>query len=297
MDTLSDDIFERALELAMWYESRFGTPYSEIPPDEALVRARLHSPEYLLRIANHLDDWRTFVEVLLQSAQLSYCAPDWDHVECYDGAHFKTVRAAFPSVCHIVHVNGTARTYKGTGVHIATKFSGIVLTAGHVIPRGYHPNDPSTGMLLVRFGFECSCVNGHIGQPKVPADFVVSQIHDDCPNRRDFATLSADPVAGTRRIEDICQPLALGNSDLIGNADPLLCIHHPRGAPKQASSGQRCGGSGSLLRHDCHADHGSSGAPILTPAGKVVAVHIDDSPGCEWNGLTSNEIRSNSPLF
>jgi len=75
--------------------------------------------------------------------------------------------------------------------------------------------------------------------------------------------------------------------------DTALCmVHHPRGLPKETAAG--CCQVGlcdeQYLRYEAPSDYGSSGAPLFTDSGDIIAMHVrgdhrDDSPGNQGGKL------------
>ena len=180
------------------------------------------------------------------------------------GAHRDIVARSAPAVCQIMHCAepGTARAI-GTGALIRTGAGAAILTAGHVAALG------TTGRLQARFNYERISPNGG-SAPAVDWDLAIAEHWVD---GLDYGLLVARDHPGHPPPQNVFEPLTLGSSITLHPGEPLLCLHHPNGEPKQCSSGTFIAFADSQLRYRICTDAQSSGAPVLNFRGEVVAVH------------------------
>lgn len=187
----------------------------------------------------------------------------WD-VRGVTGAHRDVVVRSAPAVCQILHsaAPGTARAI-GTGALVRTGAGAAILTAGHVAAIG------TTGRLQARFNYERTSPDGG-SAPAVDWDLVIAEHWVD---GLDYGLLFACDQPGHPPPQNVFTPLTLGSSGALHPGEPLLCLHHPNGEPKQCSAGTFIAFADSQLRYRVCTDAQSSGAPMLNLRGEVVAVH------------------------
>jgi hypothetical protein len=167
-------------------------------------------------------------------------------------------------VCQIIHSRepGTARAI-GTGALIHTAAGAAILTAGHVAAIG------TSGRLQARFNYERISPDGE-SAPAVDWDLTIAEHWVD---GLDYGLLVACDEPGHPPPQNVFAPLTLGSSGALQPGEPLLCVHHPNGEPKQCSAGTFIAFADSQLRYLVCTDAQSSGAPVLNLRGEVVAVH------------------------
>lgn len=187
----------------------------------------------------------------------------WD-VRGVTGPHRDVVVRSAPAVCQILHcpTPGTARAI-GTGALIRTRIGAAILTAGHVAAIG------TTGRLQARFNYERISPDGD-SAPAVDWDLAIAEHWVD---GLDYGLLVACDQPGQPPPQNVFAPLALGSSATLHPGEPLICLHHPNGEPKQCSAGTFIAFADSQLRYRVCTDAQSSGAPVLNLQGGVVAVH------------------------
>jgi hypothetical protein len=142
-----------------------------------------------------------------------------------------------------------------TGTLIAAVAGPVVITAGHCVGLG--------ARALVAFNVEAEAD----GEPLVTNGTVIEQSTDP-----DYALLELDQLPAIAPTPLTAQPSAR-----------VASIQHPRGAPKVIAEGDYLDTCGQhVVYGDLDTLVGSSGAGVLTDAGKLVAVHSDGD--CDTGG-------------
>ena len=194
-----------------------------------------------------------------------------------------------PAVCLIVHHPESGVEHAvGTGALIRTGAGIAVLTAGHVAAFGL------TGELVARFNFERAGGETRF-MPIVDWRLAIAEQWVD---GLDYGLAVVCDTPGQPPPQNLFMPLVMGSSTELEPGAPLYCVHHPGGQPKQFSAGTFVAFADCELRYHVFTDAKSSGAPIVTREGKLVAVHRAElAPGrpCAKLGTAIDAIRRTSP--
>jgi len=180
------------------------------------------------------------------------------------GPNSELVARTAPAVCQIVYcpTPGVERAI-GTGALVRTEAGIVILTAGHVAAIGVN------GRLLARFNYERTFPGGTLA-PAVEWPLVVAEHWVD---GLDYGLTLACEHPEQPPPQNVFQPIELGRSAALNPGEPLLCLHHPNGDPKQYSAGTFVAFADSQLRYRVSTRANSSGAPLLNLRGELVAVH------------------------
>ena len=211
-------------------------------------------------------------------------------VRSVTGPHEDLVVRVAPAVCQILHCPSPGVEHPiGTGALVPIVAGVAILTAGHVLALG------ATGQLVARFNYE-RYVTGHI-TPVADWDLLVIEHWVD---GLDYGLAMAVEKPDHPQPEDVFLPLEPGSSAGLAPGEPLFCLHHPNGEPKQMSAGTFVAFADSQLRYHVYTDARSSGAPLVNARGELVAVHRAElAPGrpCAKIGTAIDALRRTSPAF
>lgn len=201
--------------------------------------------------------------------------------------HADLVARVAPAVCQIVHCPRRGEAHPiGTGALIRTGAGVVILTAGHVL-------ENTTGVLKALFNYE-RLEDGGLA-PTTEWRLVIAEHWVD---GLDYGLAVACDEPGVPPPQNVFDPLEIGSSDALEPGEPLLCIHHPNGEPKQCSTGTFVAFADSELRYHLFTGAKSSGAPLVSLRGELVAVHRAElalDPAAAKVGTAIDEICRTSP--
>jgi hypothetical protein len=277
------DWSDQVIEVHDYFDFRYRT-------DELVAALRDYRPQVpeLVEIADSIGFTavsKVGLEVLVQHKDSPY-----QDVETFR-AKLATVEAA---ICQ-VDADGSL----GTGTLIAPD---IVITNRHVVRNKLDDQDELTGKILCRFDFKS---NGRgattpvveVGVTAVlasrrhaPEDLVAGPMTAD-PDALDYVLLKLERKLGDEPV--IPGGEERGHVDVAAPPETgvdagVLVVQHPNGQPMKIDIGSVTALGQVRLRHTVNTEPGSSGAPVLDAALRMVAIHQAGQANGPGAGLAYN---------
>ncbi|MGH9752528.1 MAG: trypsin-like serine peptidase [Blastocatellia bacterium] len=138
--------------------------------------------------------------------------------------------------------------------------------------------EPKEIATLMRVNFNYQ-LDGATGLLRLGAPFPVEELVEYRSSGHDYAIVRLGRNADGQLPGEIYGTLRLASQDLHDPAAMLCLIQHPSGRPKRVEAGPMLRNSAGRIAYDSlDTEGGSSGSPILSPAGEIVGVHTNG--GC-----------------